>query len=187
MNRFHRWLCRSGLWRKALENKLIPWALDGLALGTELLEIGPGPGLTTGCLLRRADRLTAVEIDSRLAASLGRRLPATRVRVVQGDATCLPFADKTFTAAVCFTMLHHLPSRAAQDRLIGEVSRVLRPGGVFAGTDSLWSRGMQLIHAGDTLMTVNPGEFGRRLEAAGFSAVRIETEKRVFRFACRRP
>jgi ubiquinone/menaquinone biosynthesis C-methylase UbiE len=186
MNRFHRWLCGSGLWRKAIENKLVPWALDRLTLGAELLEIGPGPGLATGCLLSRADHLTAVEIESQLAASLGRRMPAGEVRVVRGDATYLPFRDESFSAAVCFTMLHHLPSRAAQDRLIGEVFRVLQPGGVLAGTDSLWSRSMQLIHGGDTLVTVNPGEFGRRLESAGFSGLGVEIEKRVFRFAGRR-
>ena len=107
MNRFHRWFCRSRLWRHALEAKLLPWAMDGLSLGDELLEIGPGPGLATDLLQRRFRRITALEIDSSLAESLGRRTVNHNVRVVQGDATALPFADEFFTGAVCFTSLRH--------------------------------------------------------------------------------
>ena len=44
MNCLHRWLCRSALWRAALENRLIPWALDGVDLGNQVLELGPVPG-----------------------------------------------------------------------------------------------------------------------------------------------
>lgn len=186
MNRFHRWFCRSGLWRYALETKLLPWAMDGLALGDELLEIGPGPGVATALLQRRFPRITALEIDSSLAASLGRRVVNQKVRVVQGDATAMPFPDDFFTGAVCFTMLHHVPSEKLQDKLLAEAFRVLKPRGVFAGTDSLFSRGMQLIHAGDTLVTVDPERFGLRLEAVGFQDVRVEALKRVFRFSARR-
>jgi 16S rRNA A1518/A1519 N6-dimethyltransferase RsmA/KsgA/DIM1 with predicted DNA glycosylase/AP lyase activity len=44
-------------------------------LGAELLELGPGPGVTTEVLRRRVARLTAVELDAALAARLARRLP----------------------------------------------------------------------------------------------------------------
>lgn len=30
MNRVHRWLCRSALWKAALERRLLPWVLDEL-------------------------------------------------------------------------------------------------------------------------------------------------------------
>jgi ubiquinone/menaquinone biosynthesis C-methylase UbiE len=49
-----------------------------------------------------------------------------RVAVVQGDATQMPFADGRFSAVLAFTVLHHLPSRALQDRMLAEVTRVLR-------------------------------------------------------------
>jgi ubiquinone/menaquinone biosynthesis C-methylase UbiE len=187
MNRFHRWFCRSGLWRHALEARLLPWAMDGIALGEELLEIGPGPGLTTDLLRRRFQRITAIEIDSSLGRSLGRRMVDLNVRVVQGDATTLPFADQYFSGAVCFTMLHHVPSELLQNRLLAEVCRVLKPGGMFAGADSLFSRGMQLIHMGDSMITIDPAGFGPRLAAAGFDNIRIDARKRMFRFSARRP
>ena len=48
----------------------------------------------------------------------------------------MPFADATFSAVVCLTMLHHLPDPELQDRLFAEVHRVLGPGGVFCGSDN---------------------------------------------------
>ena len=182
MNRFHRWFCRSGFWRTAVQNELMPWALSGLDLGPELLEVGPGPGLTTDLLRTRVPRLTSIEIDPALAESLRRRLAGTNVRVVQGDATQLPFEDGEFSAAVSFTMLHHVPSPALQDRLFAEVRRVLRPGGVFAGTDSVTSLPFRLMHVFDTMVLVDPDRIGARLEAAGFSRVTVRQAKTSFSF-----
>jgi len=58
----------------------------------------------------------------------------------------MSFSDAAFDGAVSFTMLHHVSSEAMQNRLLAEVARVLRPGGVFAGTDSLYSRSFRLLH-----------------------------------------
>ena len=187
MNQFHRWFCRSALWRKTLAEGLIPWSLKSIDLGQDLLEVGPGPGLTTDILRRRYARVTAIEVDGALATSLERRLQDTNVRVVKGDATTMPFEDGSFSGAVSFTMLHHVPSAALQDRLLAEVFRVLRPGATFAGTDSTWSRAFQLIHLFDTMVLVDPNTFGARLEAAGFTQVSIDVAKVAFRFRARRP
>jgi len=51
-------------------------------------------------------------------------------------------------------MLHHLPSEALQNRLLAEVARVLRHGGVYAGTDSLYSGSFRLLHLLDTMVVV---------------------------------
>ena len=67
MNLIHRWLCRSAGWRKQLEADVIPWVLRDVELGSEVLEVGPGPGLTTDLLRPRITHLTAIEIDSGLA------------------------------------------------------------------------------------------------------------------------
>src|SRR6516162_1846494 len=109
MNRFHRWICRSARWQRMLERQVLPWALEGVDLGPNALEVGPGPGLTTNLLRLRVDRLTAVEIDRKLATSLGARLKGTNVSTVQGDATSLPFRASSFSGAASFTMLHHVP------------------------------------------------------------------------------
>ena len=152
-----------------------------------MLELGPGPGLTTDLLRKRVPHLTAIEIDRRLAESLGSRLNGSNVQVVKGDATEMPFADAQFSSSVCFTMLHHVHTSRLQDQLLHEVWRVLRPGGAFVGTDSLQSLFMQLIHIRDTLVPIAPDTFGSRLQAAGFEVMEIEKNSEAFRFHARRP
>src|SRR5262245_12506526 len=97
MNRFHRWFCRSTYWKKALEEKILPWALKGVELGEDVLEIGPGPGMTTDVLRQHFARLTLVEVDHHLAESLERRMRGTNVRVVESDATAMNFTDASFS------------------------------------------------------------------------------------------
>ncbi|HEY2536046.1 MAG TPA: class I SAM-dependent methyltransferase, partial [Solirubrobacteraceae bacterium] len=133
MNGIHRTICASRWWARGVERELIPWCLDGVELGDDVLEIGPGFGATTRVLARRPGRLTALELEERYCRRLRREL-GDSATVIQGDATELPFPEDSFSGAVCFTMLHHVPSPELQDRLLGEVTRVLRPGGTFAGT-----------------------------------------------------
>ena len=182
MNFVHRRLCRSAMWRRVLEQHVVPWVLEGVDLGDDVLEVGPGPGLTTDIIRNRSAAVTAVEIDPHLAATLAKRLQGTNATVLEGDATALRFEGLRFSAAVSFTMLHHVPSPELQDRLLREVHRVLRPGGVFVGTDSLMSLGMRLMHVLDTLIPVDPTTFGGRLESAGFRDVAVETNEYAFRF-----
>jgi SAM-dependent methyltransferase len=186
MNRLHHWLCRSAGWRETIQQR-IPWALSGADLGPNVLELGPGPGLTTDVLRLAAQHITAIEVDPRLAQSLGSRLSGGNVEVIAGDATAMPFADAQFSGGVSFTMLHHVPSPELQDRLLREVWRVLEPGGVFVGSDSLQSLFMRLLHIGDTLVPVDPDTFALRLEAAGFQVLELEKNSHAFRFHARRP
>jgi SAM-dependent methyltransferase len=186
MNWFHRQVCRSGRWRRRIENDLLPWALKGIALGDDVLEIGPGPGVTTDVLRGRTRRLTALEVDAAAAAALEQRLNGSGVRVVHGDGAAMPFADASFSGVVAFTMLHHVPTAALQDRLLAEACRVLRPGGIFAGFDGVGSFLFRLIHIGDTYTPVNPDLFGGRLEAAGFAEVAVERGPARFRFRATR-
>lgn len=82
-----------------------------------------------------------------------------------------------------FFIAHHVPSAESQDRLLSEVARVLRPGGVFAGTDSLGEGWLfRAIHVGDTLNLVDPEGLAGRLERAGLSGVEVQRGGRSFRF-----
>ena len=182
MNRFHRWYCRTGHWRHAIQDQILPWVLRDVDLGDHALEVGPGPGLTTDVLATRVPKLTAIEIDGELAARLRRRLAGSNVTVEEGDATEMPFADGTFSGAVSFTMLHHVPSAELQDRLLREVHRILRPGAVFAGSDSRNSAVFRLAHLADTMVLVDPDTFAPRLEAAGFKGVEVQAANSAFRF-----
>ncbi|MGH9771478.1 MAG: class I SAM-dependent methyltransferase [Candidatus Acidiferrales bacterium] len=187
MNRLHQWYCRSNPWRRKLEDEILPWSLAGIDLGDEILEIGPGPGLTTDWLRHRYRAIMCLEVDPRLARSLGKRTAGTNVTVQLGDATAMPFRDRTFSAVVSFTMLHHVPSNFLQDRLFAEAYRVLKPGGVFAGTDSVRSLRMRVFHFGDTMVLVDPAKLPGRLESANFKDVKIQAGAGRFRFGAQRP
>ena len=186
MNFAHRWLCRSSHWKKAVETSILPWVLDAIELGPNVLEIGPGPGVTTDLLRTRVQWLTCVEIDQKLAASLRQRTAGQNVTVVHEDATAMSFPSETFDAALSFTMLHHVPSSALQDGLLAEVARVLRPGGVFAGTDSIYSRPFALLHLFDTMVVVDPETFPERLRMAGFVRAQVDVNQHAFRFRGRK-
>lgn len=173
MNQNHLTYLASPQWAHDLRVDLLPWLETVAELGDDVLEIGPGPGLTTDLLRERVPAVTAVEIDPDLAAALAGRLAGTNVEVIHGDATRMALPTDRFSAATCFSMLHHLPSAHAQDRLFAEVHRVLRPGGVFVGVDSLDTERIRAAHSDDTFVPVDPATLGRRLETAGFTAVTI--------------
>jgi len=187
MNRLHAVICSSGRWRQIVERELLPWGLRDAELGDDVLEIGPGFGATTRVLTKRAPALTVLELDERYCERLRREL-AEAVTIVQGDATAMPFTDGRFSAVVCFTMLHHLPSSQAQNQLLAEVERVLRPGGLFAGTDSL-GQGLlfRLLHIGDTLVPVAPDGLADRLHNAGLAETVVSRSASSFRFRARKP
>jgi ubiquinone/menaquinone biosynthesis C-methylase UbiE len=186
MNRIHQWLCRSDRWRSTIRQR-VPWVLGSTDLGSNVLELGPGTGLSTDVLRTFVTRLTALEIDPKAASTLTARLRGSNVEVIEGNATQMPFTDKEFSGVVSFTMLHHVPSRELQDKVLREVFRVLRSGGFFVGSDSLQSWSMRIIHIGDTLVLVDPDTFGTRLQAAGFEVLELQKNAQAFRFRARRP
>ena len=190
MNLFHRWYCRSQGWARVMQQYVLPWALGSVDLGDHVLEIGPGPGVVTDWLRTRVPRVTSVEIDHALAESLKRRMDGTNVTVVEGDATAMQFPDASFSSAVCFTMLHHVPSQELQDKLLAEACRVLRPGSLLVGSDSTPSLTWNIYHLFDTSVPVDPDTFGGRLERAGFVDVEVRRPpggRSGFSFRARKP
>lgn len=188
MNRMHNILCSSGWWSRRAEHELVPFGVDGLELGGDVLEIGPGFGATTRVLAERLPRLSVLELDPGYCERLRAELPDATVTVTQGDATALPYPDASFSAVLCFTMLHHIPTAAQQDQAFAEVARVLRPGGVFAGTDSIgvgWL--FKVIHIGEILNLVDPGTLPPRLEAAGLAVDEVKRGERSFRWRATKP
>jgi SAM-dependent methyltransferase len=187
VNAIHERICKSDRWARGVRDAILPAALADVDLGDDPLELGPGPGRTTELLLDRASRLTALEIDPAAAARLRDRLGDSRLTVVEGDATAMPFPTGRFSAVVALTMLHHLPTPAAQDRLFAEVARVLRPGGWLCGSDGLMTLRFRLIHIGDTLTPLDPIHLADRLRAAGLTDVRLTRSNKRVAFQARRP
>jgi ubiquinone/menaquinone biosynthesis C-methylase UbiE len=147
-------------------------------LGNDVLEVGPGYGATTDVLSQSVPRLTSVEIDDEVAAMLVDRFAdVPSVQIVHGDATSLPYADNSFSGAACFTMLHHVPTIALQDRLFAEVARVLRPGAPLIASDSLASDELRSHHEGDTYNPIDPRSLPERLTTAGFKEIEVKTNE----------
>jgi SAM-dependent methyltransferase len=175
MNENHR-LCAGPEWARHLHTDVLPTVTAGVALGDELLELGPGPGAATEWFRARVRRVVAVELEEPAAAALARRFADTNVEVIHGDATALGLDDASFDSVASFTMLHHVPTRVLQTRLLAEVLRLLRPGGALIGYDSLHSNELHHLHEGDTYNPIDPPGLLTILLALGFCEVTVTVD-----------
>jgi SAM-dependent methyltransferase len=186
MNENHARVCTSPEWAAHIQTDILPAVTRDVDLGKEMLEIGPGPGAATEWLRHQVTRLTAVEIDEQAAALLAARYAGTNVEVVTGSGAELQFADESFDSVATFTMLHHVPTQALQNKILGEACRVLRPGGVLIGSDSLASNDLHHFHEGDTYNPVDPASVLSRLQTLGFASITIAVDWSL-KFTARKP
>jgi ubiquinone/menaquinone biosynthesis C-methylase UbiE len=113
----------------------------GLRPGDRLLDLGCGAGRHAFESLRRGARVTAFDYDeaelkdvAAMASAMdaaGDLDDAARSACARGDATALPFPEASFDRIIAAEVLEHIPDDAAA---IGELVRVLRPGGTMAVT-----------------------------------------------------
>ena len=186
MNENHTKLCPSPEWAEHIQNDVLPSLVTIAELGENMVELGPGPGAATTWLYRRVRRLVVVEADQDAAARLSERFAGTNVEVVLGDATALDLPSDTFDSVGSFTMLHHIPTFAGQQSVLLEAFRVLKPGGVFVGSDSLASNGLHHFHEGDDYNPVDAASLVVRLQSVGFAQLTIVIDGDV-RFVARKP
>jgi SAM-dependent methyltransferase len=187
VNQAHLEFLASPEWARMLEIDLLPWLERVGELGDDVLEVGPGSGLTTDLLRPRAARITAVELDGKLAHALAERLDTTNVDVIHGDATNSGLASNRFSAATCFSVLHHVPSPEAQDRILAEIYRVLRPGAALFATDSRDLDIIRLFHKDDIFVPLGDDTIAPRLAAVGFVEIDAEAGDYDIRFSARKP
>lgn len=112
----------------ALHRMIAPFASALSAAGT-LLEIGTGTGALIPHLVRSAPgtRLVCIDLAHGMLRRARERGPAARL--VQCDAHHLPFpsgAGAAFDVVVCHNSFPHFADRL---RALGDIQRVLRPGG----------------------------------------------------------
>ncbi len=96
-----------------------------------VLDIGTGPGVSAFALAGALPRAHVIGMDFasrmiRRAARHRERLGARNVSLVQADALCLPLRDASLDAVTAHSFLYLVPRKEA---VLGEVARVLRPGG----------------------------------------------------------
>ena len=192
MNPLHLEHLATDEWRATLRERVLPFAFGALtpaALGANVLEVGPGPGLTTDLLWSELDQLTAIEIDRDLAAALSARMSTAgaAVEVVEGDATAMPFEDRQFTGAVTFAMFHHVPTTDLQDLVLAEIFRVLHPGGLLIANDSVASEELAAFHIDDIYNPVDPATLGDRLRTIGYTDVTVRINPYAWACHARRP
>lgn len=116
--------------RYELEPYLAPFARFADGRDRDVLEIGVGMGADHLEWARSRPRsLTGIDLTERAVELTGQRLALAGLRsdLRVGDAEQLPFPDASFDLVYSWGVLHHSPDTA---RAIGEVRRVLRPGGV---------------------------------------------------------
>ena len=186
MNENHARVCPSAEWAAHIQDEVLPSLTVHADLGDDMLEIGPGPGAATEWLRHRVRRLTALEIDDEAAGKLADRYAGGNVEIVVGDAAELSYPDRSFDSVGCFTMLHHVPTLAAQNRILAEALRVLRPGGVLIGSDSLASNELHHFHSGDTYNPIEPAWLLGRLQTLGFDKITVMMD-RILKFVARKP
>ncbi len=186
MNENHAELCPSPEWAAVIQDEILPSLTRHADLGEDMLEIGPGPGAATEWLRQKVKRLNAVEVDAAAAGKLADRFAGSNVEVVVGSAAELSYPDESFDSVGCFTMLHHVPTLALQNKILAEAFRVLRPGGVLICSDSLASNDLHHFHEGDTYNPVEPTSVLARLQTLGFENITVVVDG-ILKFIAQRP
>lgn len=109
------------------------WLRDDLleSVPQVVLDLACGDGYLSQLVLDAAPGSVAIEgLDlSRHELALARRRLGDRVGLRQGDAAAMPFENETFDVIGCHMAVMLM---APIEPVIGEILRVLRPGGVFS-------------------------------------------------------
>jgi len=187
VNRFENWFCGSHLWRNVTRKQVLPWLLSETDLGEHVLEIGAGPGAATEELRRRAGSVTSLEYSHAFALGIAQQNQSRNGAVLQGDASALPFPEKTFSAAIAVLVLHHLKTREAQQCAFAEIFRVLRPSGVFLAVEIQDGWLNRVAHIRSTFVPVAPASLAERLAPIGFSGASIAYKGSAYRLRALRP
>lgn len=129
-----RWWSDEIRWVRTLKN-MVPGRLSWFDrhidwAGKAVLDLGCAGGFMAEALDDRGARVTGLDPAAEaIAAARAHADHAGRsIRYDTGVGEALPYPDATFDAVVCVDVLEHVTDL---DRVLAEVSRVLKPGGLF--------------------------------------------------------
>jgi ubiquinone/menaquinone biosynthesis C-methylase UbiE len=160
----------------------------------EVLEVAVGTGLNLS-FYPAGVRLTGVDLSPAMLAQARKRADelGREVGLREADAQALPFLDASFDTVVCTLSLCTVPDERVA---IGEMWRVLRPGGRLLLLDHIGSRWwpVWVVQRLVEVFTARSGEYQTRrpilhVKAAGFEITESQRLKMgsVERVAARRP
>lgn len=113
--------------------------------GQDIIELGCGAARLARQLLDRYHdaQVTGLEVDARQHAK-NLAAPRERLRFLAAGAEAIPFPDASFDLALMLKSLHHVPM-ASMARALGEVARVLRPGGHLYSSEPVYAGALNEI------------------------------------------
>jgi SAM-dependent methyltransferase len=114
--------------RHELRERLLLDLFLSASPGRNVLDLGAGQGTMSARLERLGYEVTSTDVSEAAVAVLRAQLAGP---VVEASVTDLPFDDESFDGAVLGEVLEHVED---DHGALGEVARVLRPGGVLAAS-----------------------------------------------------
>lgn len=140
--------------------------------GARILEVGCGAGRDMEWLESQGAEVTGADISPGMLEQARARV---RGELLEMDMLDLKFPDGSFGGVWCVAALLHLP-KADAPRALGEMRRVLVPGGALAlsiqrGEGEVWETGAYGHPVERFFARYSPEEAERMLAAAGFHVV----------------
>lgn len=160
-------------------------AAMALKAGETVLDVGAGNGIMAREMLDEvgpSGAVSGLDAAAPMVAMASALCPGGSF--FQGDAAALPFEDASFDAVTAAQLICFLPD---PDRVLGELHRVLRPGGRMVILDTDWGSLVWNSNAPDLMARAIdtytrpyadahvPRTLSRRLEAAGFRVTARDT------------
>ena len=148
--------------------------------GRRVLDLGCAGGFMAEAMALRGAEVTGIDPAAEAIAAARAHAEASglAIRYDTGVGEALPYPDGSFDAVVCVDVLEHV---ADLPRVLAEVARVLRPGGLFLfdtinrnpisrlATITLAEDILRLLPRGthDPALFIKPAELARALSGAG--------------------
>ena len=107
----------------------------------DVLELATGPGLLAKHVAPAARTMLATDYSDGMIAQAKKGGCPSNLRFEVADATALPYADDSFDAVMISNALHIIPE---PEKALGEIDRVLRPGGILIAPNFVEHKGTLL-------------------------------------------